>query len=74
MVSRVQAKLTSVQVDALVAKLNDMVEKADAKYEVTVDMLKRSARCKVVSQGICVRDALGPHRLPTILQLSSKAL
>ena len=38
--------MTEAQVDALVAKLKDMVKEADAKYEVTVAMLKRSARCK----------------------------
>ncbi len=41
-----QAALTKLQVDALVSKLKELVKKADAKYEVTVAMLKRSTRCK----------------------------
>jgi len=38
--------LTETQIDALVTKLKDMVKEADAKYEATVAMLKRSSRCK----------------------------
>ena len=46
-----QIALTDAQKDALVAKLKSMVAKADAKYEVTVAMLKRSARCKASPSG-----------------------
>lgn len=48
-----QVKLTVKQVDMLVAKLKDMVARADAKYEVTLPMLKRSARCKASSLKSC---------------------
>ena len=41
-----RAMLTEVQVDALVAKLKDMIKKANGTYEVTAQMLKRSQRCK----------------------------
>ena len=41
-----QVKLTETQVDTLVAKMKDMVAKADARFEVTLPMLKRSARSK----------------------------
>ena len=44
-----QVKLTDTKIDMLVAKMKDMVGKADAKYEVTLAMLKRSARCKASS-------------------------
>ena len=41
-----QAMLIKADVDKLVAKLKDMVQKADAEKEVTAAMLKKSARCK----------------------------
>lgn len=44
--------LSKKQVDGLVAKLNTMVKQADAQKEVTVDMLKRSARCKACTRTI----------------------
>jgi transposase len=44
--------LTEAAVDKLEAKLNQLVQKADAKYEVTVDMLKKSCRSKVSTRTI----------------------
>jgi hypothetical protein len=41
-----QVLLTKAQTDGLIKKLKSMVKKADAQYEVTVAMLKRSSRCK----------------------------
>ena len=38
--------LGAAAVDKLQNKLEGMIVKADSKYEVTVSMLKRSARCK----------------------------
>ena len=50
--------LNETQVDALVAKLKDMIVKAKGRFEVTAAMLKKSARCKT---SLCVmREAL--HR------------
>ena len=57
----VQAKLGEAQVDALVAKLTEMVAKADAKYEVTLPMLKRSARCKASSMKLFARVYVTTH-------------
>ena len=44
--------LSPRQVDALVRKLEQLVEKADGKYQVTVKMLRRSARCKASERRI----------------------
>ena len=38
--------LTEAQVDALVAKMKDMIAKANGRWEVTVAMLKKSSRCR----------------------------
>ena len=38
--------LTDVQVDALIAKLKDMIKISKGRWEVTAYMLKRRARCK----------------------------
>ena len=37
--------LTDAQVDALVAKMKDMIAKANGRWEVTVAMLKKSSHC-----------------------------
>ena len=39
--------LSSAQIDKMEAKLEAMIAKADGKYEVTVDMLKRASHAKV---------------------------
>ena len=44
--------LPSVAVDKLQAKLDGMILKADGQHEVTVGMLKRSARCKASTRTI----------------------
>jgi predicted RNase H-related nuclease YkuK (DUF458 family) len=50
-----QGFFSKTQIDKLVSKLKGMVKKADAKYEVTVGMLKRSARCKAsLSSDACL--------------------
>ena len=47
--------LSNAAVDKLQKKLEGMIVKADSKYEVTVDMLKRSARCKACARTILNR-------------------
>ena len=44
--------LTTVVVDRLEKRLNDMIIKADGKCEVTVAMLKKSSRCKATTRAI----------------------
>ena len=39
-------KLTEAKIDFLVKRLHELIVKADCKYSVTVNMLKRSARVK----------------------------
>ena len=39
-------KLTEAKLDFLVKRLHELIVKADCKYSVTVNMLKRSARVK----------------------------
>jgi hypothetical protein len=55
-----QVILTKAQGDALAAKLKAMVKKADAGFEVTADMLKRSARCKAsfCVQAVCAAGTM----------------
>ena len=50
-----KAILTSAAVDKLQQKLEAMIRKADGKYEVTIAMLKRSARCKACTRTILDR-------------------
>ena len=40
------AKLTEAQIDALESKLTELIDKAAGEYEVSMSMLKRSARVK----------------------------
>ena len=40
-------KLTEKQVEKIIAKLEEMVEEADAEHEVTLEMLKKKCRLKV---------------------------
>ena len=47
--------LGNAAVDKLQKKLEDMIVKADGKYEVTAGMLKRSARCKACTRTILNR-------------------
>lgn len=44
------AALTEEQVDRLERILNDMIDKADAQYEVTAAMLQKRARCKATAR------------------------
>ena len=44
--------LTAARIDALTGKLNDLVKKANGKYEVTVAMLRRCAREKACCRTI----------------------
>ena len=44
--------LTVAAVDRLEKRLDDMIIKADGQYEVTVSMLKRSARCEATERTI----------------------
>jgi hypothetical protein len=52
------AALTTTEVDFLVKRLDAMVEKAKARYHVTVSMLKKTTRCR--ASGRIIKDAL--HR------------
>ena len=47
--------LTKEMVDKLEVKLESLIQKADSRYEVTVAMLKRSARCKAGTRTILRR-------------------
>ena len=55
--------LTEAQVDRLEKRLQTLVQKANGQYQVTVDRLRKSARCKAGTRTILKKSATSTFAL-----------